>query len=65
MRWITPTIAKNTVNLFFQILDLTRKGGLRHAQALRCSSVILFLADGYKIPQLPQFHIDSISLSVR
>ena len=52
-------------NLFFQILNLTRKGRLSHAQALLCPSVMLFLSDGHKVPELPQFHTDSISLSVR
>jgi hypothetical protein len=26
---------------------------------------MLFLSDGHKVPELPQFHTDSISLSVR
>ena len=42
-------------NFFFQILNLTRKGRLSHAQALLCPSVMLFLSDGHKVPELPQF----------
>src|SRR5882672_7527993 len=42
-------------NLVFKILNLARKRGLRHAQALLCPSVMLFLSDSHKIPQLPQF----------
>src|SRR3989442_651296 len=35
-------------NVFFQILNLTRKGRLSHAQALLCPSVMLFLSEGHK-----------------
>ena len=50
------TLEQFKADFFFQILDLTREGGLSHAQALRCSSIMLFLSDRHKIPQLPQFN---------
>jgi hypothetical protein len=39
-------------NFMFQILDLTREGGLSYEQSLRCSPVMLFLSDHQEIPQL-------------
>jgi len=35
---------------FFQILDLTRKSGLRHAQAFGRAPVMLLFPDGHEIP---------------
>jgi hypothetical protein len=40
-------------DLFFQILDLTRQGGLGHTQPSGCSPVMLFFSDSHKIAQLP------------
>jgi len=51
--------------LGFQVLDLRRKRRLRDVQALCCAPVVLLLADGHEISQVPQFHIDILKRSVR
>ncbi len=58
------TLEQLEANFFFQILDLTRKGGLSHAQVLRSSSVVLLFSNSHEIPQLPHFHTNSVLLSV-
>ena len=49
-------------NLLLQILNLAREGRLSHAQPLCGAPVMLLLADGHKISQMPQFHTDTLSL---
>jgi aryl-alcohol dehydrogenase-like predicted oxidoreductase len=59
------TVKESETNFLLQILDLARERGLSQAQASRCPPIMLFLADSYEISEMPQFHTDTLSASVR
>jgi hypothetical protein len=58
-------IKKLEADFFLQILNLTGKRRLRHPQSTRRTPVMLVLADCHEISQVPQFHFDTLALSVR
>jgi hypothetical protein len=58
------TVKESKTNFLLQILDLARERGLSNAQASGCPPVMLFLADSYEISEMPQFHTDTLSVSV-
>ena len=54
------SVEKLEADFSFQILNLSGERRLRHAQPARRAPVMLLLADRYEIPQVSQFHFDTL-----
>jgi hypothetical protein len=53
---LRQTLKQFESDLVFQVLDLARECGLRDAQSLGGTPVVLFFTNGDKISQVSKFH---------